>query len=606
MKRLLTLLMLLVVISGINAQNLVDENFDSYSVGTKFVQAVNSPYWLLDYGDPGSEYDVEVVNDYAVSPANAVRIKENSQLVLFLGDKDYGKHRVSFDAFVFNGSEAFIGLCNTYQTFNLPWALLFSSDNKVLITDYVGGGSIDIGTFEHNSWFNFAVVIDVDKDSVSYFKDDVLLYSGQWTNSCSAGIGAFCFIGVHPGIKWNMDNVVYYQYPTQSSPINLTAVPNENYVTLNWEPASGTTPDYYVLKRDGIVINDNITSTTFVDNGLFPRTYTYTVSAHLPGTGLTPPSDPAQATIEGGVDRSYVLFEIGTGTWCQYCPGAALGLDDLIANGKKVAGIEYHNEGNDIFQIPAGKIRVEDYYSISSYPTTIVDGIYSYIGGSHTTSIYDKYLPLYDTAMSVKTVAGVIVSQIEKIGDNTYSATIVATKQWPFFDNTVQLRTALVESDISYNWQGQTELNYVCRGMYPDATGVSLDFSSGDEFTKEIEFTIPDGVVEDNCEFICFLQNDNTKDVLNADKFDMAHVGISSIGKGGDFYAYPNPVTDVLSFDSKLNGTVRIYSLSGVEMEKFDLVAGTKTISTSNWPSGLYILQFETKTTQQTFKIVKK
>ena len=86
----------------------------------------------------------------------------------------------------------------------------------------------------------------------------------------------------------------------------------------------------------------------------------------------------------------------------------------------------------------------------------------------------------------------------------------------------------------------------------------------------------------------------------------MAQVGISSIGKGSNFYIYPNPVTDVLSFDSKVIGTVRICSLSGVEIAKFDIAAGTKTISTSNWPSGLYILQFETRTTQQAFKIVKK
>jgi hypothetical protein len=32
------------------------------------------------------------------------------------------------------------------------------------------------------------------------------------------------------------------------------------------------------------------------------------------------------------VPRNYVLVEIATGTWCGYCPGAALGADDLIEN----------------------------------------------------------------------------------------------------------------------------------------------------------------------------------------------------------------------------------------------------------------------------------
>ncbi len=46
------------------------------------------------------------------------------------------------------------------------------------------------------------------------------------------------------------------------------------------------------------------------------------------------------------VERDKVLLEIGTGTWCTYCPGAAMGADDLIANGHPVAVIEYHNGDN--------------------------------------------------------------------------------------------------------------------------------------------------------------------------------------------------------------------------------------------------------------------
>ena len=42
------------------------------------------------------------------------------------------------------------------------------------------------------------------------------------------------------------------------------------------------------------------------------------------------------------VDRDKVVVEIATGTWCQYCPGAAMGAEDLLANGKEVAIVEYH------------------------------------------------------------------------------------------------------------------------------------------------------------------------------------------------------------------------------------------------------------------------
>ncbi len=69
------------------------------------------------------------------------------------------------------------------------------------------------------------------------------------------------------------------------------------------------------------------------------------------------------------VPRSMVALEIGTGTWCQYCPGAAMGADDLLENGKLVAVIENHNNtgGSDPFANVYSNAR-NSYYGITSYP----------------------------------------------------------------------------------------------------------------------------------------------------------------------------------------------------------------------------------------------
>ena len=50
------------------------------------------------------------------------------------------------------------------------------------------------------------------------------------------------------------------------------------------------------------------------------------------------------------ISRDNVLLEIGTGTWCVYCPGSAMGADDLVANGHDVVVIENHN--GDSFDTP--------------------------------------------------------------------------------------------------------------------------------------------------------------------------------------------------------------------------------------------------------------
>ncbi|MCK5338370.1 MAG: thioredoxin family protein, partial [Bacteroidales bacterium] len=89
------------------------------------------------------------------------------------------------------------------------------------------------------------------------------------------------------------------------------------------------------------------------------------------------------------IARDKVVVEIGTGTWCPYCPGAAMGADDLVANGHDVAIIENHN--GDDYTNSASNAR-NSYYGISGYPTALFDGGSAYVGGSNGTSLYPQYL----------------------------------------------------------------------------------------------------------------------------------------------------------------------------------------------------------------------
>lgn len=93
------------------------------------------------------------------------------------------------------------------------------------------------------------------------------------------------------------------------------------------------------------------------------------------------------------VPREMVALEIGTGTWCTYCPGAAMGADDLLANGKFVAVVENHN--GDPFANNYSNAR-NSYYNITGYPTARFDGVLSVVGGSHSSSMYNSYLPKYN------------------------------------------------------------------------------------------------------------------------------------------------------------------------------------------------------------------
>ncbi len=215
--------------------------------------------------------------------------------------------------------------------------------------------------------------------------------------------------------------------------------------------------------------------------------------------------------------RDMVLVEIGTGAWCQYCPGAALGADDLVSNGCSVAVIENHN--GDPFAYTASDAR-NNYYNIPGYPTAIFDGQQQFVGGDHTLSMYQYYLPIYESRAPVNSAYS-----LSLFGDHSgsdYNVTVRVHKlgTTPPYNNIV-LQFALTESEIMYSWQGQDHLNFVSRVMSPDQNGTTLDFSSGDVQDINLTFTMGADWVADNCELVAFIQNNDDKEILQGTKLDL-------------------------------------------------------------------------------------
>lgn len=228
------------------------------------------------------------------------------------------------------------------------------------------------------------------------------------------------------------------------------------------------------------------------------------------------------------VDRENVLVEIGTGGWCYYCPGAAMGADDLHANGDPVAIIEYHN--GDPYATTESNAR-NSYYNITGYPTAWFDGSYnSVVGGSHTQSMYSSYLPIVNARMNIQTPFVLAISGSND-GDD-YSINVNVQKVGSYSGTNLKVRFAITESNIQYSWQGMTELNFVCRDLVPDQNGTSVDFSSSDEVDVPLTFTFDNTWVASECELIAFIQDDQNKEVLHC-----AKVMLDSLPAGGGGFA---------------------------------------------------------------------
>jgi hypothetical protein len=197
------------------------------------------------------------------------------------------------------------------------------------------------------------------------------------------------------------------------------------------------------------------------------------------------------------ISRDKVLLEIGTGTWCQYCPGSAMGADDLVANGHDVVVIENHN--GDSYANTASNAR-NAYYNISGYPTALFDGGSAYVGGSSSTSLYPQYLSRYNQKINVPTSFSIDIQGTSQ-GSVDFNVDVTIEVVDPYVGSDIRLHCALTESHIAELWQGQSHLNFVNRIMLPNHNGIPLDFSSGDVIQQNYSFLIDPEWLPENCEF---------------------------------------------------------------------------------------------------------
>ncbi len=219
------------------------------------------------------------------------------------------------------------------------------------------------------------------------------------------------------------------------------------------------------------------------------------------------------------VEREMVVLEIGTGTWCPYCPAAANGAAELLENGHDVAVVNYHT--GDSYQTQSSIARL-NYYSITGTPTSKFDGVLTQNGGGGASSSnYSAYLPRYEERKAIPSAYTIDVT-------GSHSGLIdfeiqVDMEQVADDDNeNIKLHAVITESDIEEYWQGMTHLHYVERTMVPSSNGTNVDFSENEEQTVNLEFSLEEDWVVENCELVVFLQNNSTKEILQGKKIALS------------------------------------------------------------------------------------
>ncbi|MDD4673391.1 MAG: T9SS type A sorting domain-containing protein [Bacteroidales bacterium] len=317
---------------------------------------------------------------------------------------------------------------------------------------------------------------------------------------------------------WN----VYSQSDAETSIINAqnSYALNQENITKRVHLSDASELIGYNIYRNGETINESpITETNYVDTSVEQGMYLYQVTA-LYTEGESDGTNIVEVIIDTlAKARQYVLVEKGTGTWCPYCPGAALGIDDLLANGKKVLPVAYHS--GDSYENSDALSRLT-MYGVGSFPTVIFDGVSRMEGGSPNQSLYSYYLPLYEEHIAIPTSIDFVVTGTHT--GNAYSLNITAQSNFLTDNSNLVLHAAVVEDHIPEAWQGLTEVNGVCRKMIPDSQGSPISFSEDSIQQVSLNFDWENTWVKDNSMVVIFIQNTETNEVINTTKIDINEI----------------------------------------------------------------------------------
>ena len=580
-----------------HSQNVIySVDFEDYTPYIGIVEQVGFP-WETWSGATGGSEDVIVSNEFSYSGENALNCKKGNDVVLNLEDISSGRYEISFYMLIKTNYVGYFNMLLDFEGKNSLWATstFFYKDGSASTS--AGESNAASFNYQHNEWFNVRFIVDLDDDFATMFINDNEITSWKWSRGISGNhslskLDAINFYGWSgrdgTGSNFFIDDIEITEISAPQTELELTAERNDNNVNLTWTGHNEMIESYILIRNDKVIAS-GISNTEYNDLNVYPSEYEYRIRAYIPGMGYSHSSNAVSIKIPGGVIRNMVLFEINTGTWCGYCPGAAMGADDLEEGDYEVAIIEYHN-GDDYANNDC-KIR-ENYYQVSGYPTTTVDGIEGMTGGSNNNSLINSYDMLYKKRENIPSTHEMNV-EINNNGDE-YTVNIDIQQQSSYFTGGLVLRTALVESHIEEYWQGLDELNFVCRKMYPDAYGTMLDFSAEDIASVSFDLSVA-GYNKENCEFVAFIQHEATKEVVQTVRFDLGITNIESRERDVSVNLYPNPGNGIFYLDvinsRSQNISIDIVNSAGMIIERYqskNVKVMSKVIDISDQPAGIY------------------
>jgi hypothetical protein len=138
--------------------------------------------------------------------------------------------------------------------------------------------------------------------------------------------------------------------------------------------------------------------------------------------------------------------------------------------------------------------------------------------------------------------------------------------------------------------------------MYPGSAGTPTTFNLNEPVV--LDFTINVTYPIENCELVAFIQDVDTKEVMQTVKVNIADiVGINNIGEKYT-KIYPNPATNNVTIQSGSNiKHISIYDVNGRKVYEVALDQNKINLNIESLNKGVYVIQIDSNNGTKTEKL---
>ena len=259
-----------------------------------------------------------------------------------------------------------------------------------------------------------------------------------------------------------------------------------------------------------------------------------------------------------------VLWESFTNTGCGPCASANPTNEKVInQNLDKVVPIFLHTswpDKNDPYYTPITNVldTRTQYYGIQGVPSVIING--------KNTEIIGNEQQLTDYVNNEKkNYSPVKLSLTGSISGDKYTCNVEIDPVADVVPGNYKLHLGITESNLNYSApNGEKHFHWVLRNLYPSVSGTELTITAGSKINKEVVCNLDASWNIANLQVIVFIQNDDTKEIVQAAKVTNLTSVTDQNSTTPEEYSlnqnYPNPFnpSTIIKYNLKKSSQVKL------------------------------------------------